>query len=168
MHHNIDAATVTIVVLQLTQAAILTQTLEDVTHGAVVHLRRAVEHVHRLAQLRRQVLGGLSFACACRTSWRCAQAQPACLRSCDVNAICGSWCSTAVAQRRCQASALCRTQQVRARCCLMHHIAACPLQWWCVAHLNANQSLLLHDLPQTGLTPSGGCMHHAAAFTTHL
>ena len=46
------------------------QPLEDVTHGSVVHLRCAVEHIDGLAQLSRQVFGGLCLAGASRACRR--------------------------------------------------------------------------------------------------
>ena len=63
------------------------EALEDVAHRPVIHLGRAVEDVHRLAQLRGQVLRGFRLARARRAGGRRAHREPARLRGGDVDAI---------------------------------------------------------------------------------
>ena len=56
-------------------------------HGAVVHLRGAVEHVDRLAELRAQVLGRLGLPGARGAGGGGAEREPAGLRGRDVDAV---------------------------------------------------------------------------------
>lgn len=53
----------------------------------VVHLLGAVEDVHHDAQRSAQVLGGLGFPRACRTSWGSAHGQVERLSQCDVASV---------------------------------------------------------------------------------
>lgn len=61
------------------------------THGRVfhlvVHLLGAVEDVHHDAERSAQVLGGLGFPRACRTSWGSAHGQMEGLGQCDVASV---------------------------------------------------------------------------------
>ena len=63
------------------------EALEDVAHREVVHLGAAVEDVHGLAQLRRQVLGRLGLAGAGGALRRAAEDQVGRLRGGDVDAV---------------------------------------------------------------------------------
>mmetsp|Transcript_13737 Transcript_13737/g.31796 ORF Transcript_13737/g.31796 Transcript_13737/m.31796 type:complete len:346 (+) Transcript_13737:7453-8490(+) len=62
----------------------LSKTLEDLPHGLVVHLIRAVEHVHHVAGRASQVLDSLCLARTSRSSRRSTHDQALGLAQCDV------------------------------------------------------------------------------------
>ena len=74
--HRQDLGHKTIEFVEAAPSPAARQALENVAHGAVVHLWRAVEHVDGPSQRSRQIFGRLGLACACGTCGRGAEAQP--------------------------------------------------------------------------------------------